>query len=226
MQPMNPYSEFSLPWRGRHLVILFALAATACNSVPATRRDATAVAPVAPTVVAAVDRSEADRRFKQALQLLRERKTPEAQAALLALSRDFPGFSGPLTALGILYAQGKQRTPAIEAFAKATDANPDNAVAFNWLGSLCRESGDYRRAESAYRRALQARPDYAPAYLNLAILYDVSLHDTPQALTSYRDYQRVAALPANHPQNLMVSVWIKELEATTSTRGSSPESAR
>ena len=233
---MTPFSKSCTnSFANRGAVALLVLALAACGTAPRQpARNSVSSKPAMPSVssssasataASSTDRAEADRRFKLALQLMREHKQAEAQAALVSLSKDFPAFSGPLTALGILYAQGKQRTQALDSFAKASTANPDNAVALNWLGSLYRETGDFKHAEEAYQKAIKAKPDYAPAQLNLGILYDVSLRQPQNALAAYREYQRIAG-PKN--QNLMVSVWIKELEdsATTRTASASTESAR
>lgn len=160
--------------------------------------------------------AEADERFKAALQLMKEGQRPAAQAAFVALSRDFPDLSGPLTDLGILYAQGQQRALAITSLSRAVAANPRNAVAYNWLGTLYREAGDYAAAERAFRQALSARPDYAEAHLNLGVLYDLSMKRPRDALTQYREYQRYAGT-----DRLIVSAWIKELETMTGTETAS-----
>lgn len=153
-------------------------------------------------------KNDAQQRFAAALQLMRDGERDQAREALVALCRDFPQFSGPPTDLGILYAQSKQRGAAIESFKKAVAANPRNTVALNWLGVLSRETGDFARAEAAYKQAIAARPDEAAAYLNLAILYDVSLRRPQDALLQYRRYQEVA----KGQDSPMVAVWIKELE--------------
>ncbi len=183
-------------------------------SAPAPRAGAsrtTMATPSAPAPAAArapaAGAADADARFKSALALMKARKFDEARAAFVALSKDFPAFSGPLTNLGILYAQGKQRDAAVASLSRAVDANPRNAVALNWLGILYRESGDYARAETSYKRALAVRADYAPSVLNLAILNDVFLHRSGEALARYRDYQRLTG-----GENLIVSAWIRDLE--------------
>lgn len=145
---------------------------------------------------------------------------------LIALSNDFPEYSGPLTALGVSYAQARKRGQAIESFAKATQANPNNVVALNWLGSLYRESGDFNRAEESYQLALKAKPDYAPAQLNLGILYDISLKQPQKALQAYRSYQQLLGADDITPRALMVGVWIKEIESAESPRAASVETAR
>ena len=153
-----------------------------------------------------------DQRFSAALKLMRDHQSQEAQAALLALARDFPGFSGPLTDLGILYAQGHQRTQAIAGLTKAVAANPRNAVAWNWLGSLYRESSDDLHAEQSYLQALAVRPDYAAAHLNLGILYEVSMKRPQDALYQYREYLKTAG-----KEDLIVLAWIRQLESSSTT---------
>ena len=198
------------------LGVLLALALAAC-SAPGPKRpqvdrpaSPSPAAATAPTAVAApsANKGDPDLRFQEALALMKARRYPEAQAAFLALSTDFPDFSGPLTDLGILYAQGRQHELAVASLTRAIKANPGNAVAHNWLGTLHRESGDFIRAEQSYRRAIAARPDYTPAYLNLAILYDVALHRPREALATYQDYQR----RLGH-EDLIVAAWIRDLEA-------------
>lgn len=178
-----------------------------CTGMAMSPYTAPAVAPASAAPVATGPKGDPDQRFSAALKLMKDHQPREAQAAFLALSQDFPGFSGPLTDLGILYAQGKQRPQAIAGLVRAVAANPRNAVAWNWLGSLYRESGDYSRAEQAYQQALAAPPGYAAAHLNLGILYEISLRHPQEALAQYRKYQKTAG-----KEDLIVSVWIKELE--------------
>ncbi|WP_428309357.1 tetratricopeptide repeat protein [Hydrocarboniphaga sp.] len=205
---------------GATIVALLIAALAACTNGPPVRDGATTTttrktvaATPAKATTPARDSADADRRFNAALKLMKDKQPKEAQAAFQALAADFPEYSGPLTALGILYAQGKQRDQALASFAKAASANPNNAVAWNWLGSLYRENNNYKQAEEAYRRALTAKADYAAPHLNLGILYDVSMRRPQDAIKEYREYQRIAG-----SDNLMVSVWIKELEASSTQR--------
>ena len=186
----------------------------ACSSAPSMAppaRPATSAA--VPVETAAGDRmAAADERFHAALKLMKDGDPQQAEDAFNALVKDFPEYSGPMTDLGILYAQGRKRDQALASLNSAVGANPDNALAYNWLGVLYRESGDFPRAEQCYRKALGLRGDYAAAHLNLAILYDVSLHQPTEALAQYRDYRKSAA-----KANPMVDVWIKELETSSPT---------
>ena len=228
---MTSCTEPSLPSLRVHaLGVLLCLALAACAS-PGPRRASTApVAAAATTPEAAAaptaDKGDPEQRFQEALALMKARRHAEAQAAFLALTRDFPDLSGPLTDLGILYAQGRQHDLAIASLTRAVKANPANAVAHNWLGTLHREKGDLLRAEQDYRRAIAARSDYGPAWLNLAILYDVALHRPREALATYQEYRRRFG-----EDDLIVAAWIRDLEArlqpapgvrTASAQGAAP----
>jgi len=183
------------------------LALAACTT-PAPRPALTPAVAPRPAPPAPPSSGDADARFKNALALLKNGQVAAGRDLLLALARENPELSAPLTALGMVYAQGRQRDQAIATFSKAVAANPANAIALNWLGSLQREAGNYAAAEQAYRRALAVRPDYAAVHLNLGILYDVSLQRPQQALASYRSYLQYAG-----SENLIVSAWIRELES-------------
>jgi len=152
-------------------------------------------------------KGDAEQRFQNALKLMKDHQPQEAREAFASLAQDFPQYSGPLNDLGVLQAQGKQRDQAIASFAKAIAANGTNAFAYGWLGILYRESGDYAHAEQAYRKAIELKPDDAAAHLNLGILCEIYLKRPAEALVQYREYQRIAG-----GNNLMVAVWIKQLE--------------
>lgn len=216
---MTNFTDISTPRMRLAWIAGLGFALAACGS-PAPRKQMPNIPGTVGTPTASV-RSEAatelgkgdpDARFQEALQLMKDRKFSEAQAAFVALSRDYPKFSGPLTDLGILYAQSKQRELAVASLARAVTANPANEVAHNWLGTLYRETGEPLRAEQSYRNAIRARPSYAQAHLNLAILYDVVLHRPREALVSYRDYQRIAG-----SEDLIVGAWIRDLESRLET---------
>lgn len=202
------------------LALLMVGLLAACAGSPSTssepRRRTAVSTPAAEPAVQPMppqaSKGDPDLRFKAALKLMKEKKSKEAEAAFLGLARDFPAFSGPLTDLGILHAQARRRDQAIASLSEAVNVNAKNVIALNWLGILYRESGDFARAEKVYLKALAANPDYAAARLNLGILYDVSLKRPRDALAQYRLYQEQTG-----GSNLIVGVWIKELEGSAST---------
>ncbi|HEX4873001.1 MAG TPA: tetratricopeptide repeat protein [Nevskiaceae bacterium] len=190
----------------RLLWLTSALLLAACGSAP--KRDTPPDPPSAEQAAPVPDKGDPEGRFQAALQLMKQRKTAEAEAAFLALSQDFPDFSGPLTNIGILNALADKPQVALTAFTRAAETNPDNVSAFNWLGILHRQAGDARRARQAYERALAVKPDYASAHFNLGLLCDEVTNEADCALRHYGEYQRLTA-----GKDLRVLVWIAELEA-------------
>lgn len=173
-------------------------------------------APGAPILAPALpDKGDPQARLDAALQQWQQNDIAEAEASLKALTDDFPEYSGPWTNLGILYAKSNRRQPALAALSKAATLNPDNDVAFNWLGILNREAGSFERARLAYEKALDANPESALAHYNLAILLDVHLQQPQAALKHYAAYQTLSG-----KQDLKVLAWVAEIEAA-----SAPEAA-
>lgn len=195
-------------------VVLAAMTLAACAAPGPTKRGGSSASTSSATQTQASATPERavhgdpDQRFQHALALMKAGQIEPAQAAFLQLSRDYPNFSGPLTDLGILYAQGSQYELAVASLTRAVALNPDNEVAHNWLGTLHRENSDFSNAERAYRAAIRIKPVYAQAHLNLAILYDVALHRPQQALDGYREYQRLSG-----DESLIVEAWIRDLQA-------------
>ena len=73
------------------------------------------------------------------------------------------------------------------------------------LGIVERKMGKFTDAESAYQRSIASAPDYAPAYLNLGVLYDLYLSEPQKALDQFEHYLQLAG------ENKQVSGWVVEL---------------
>lgn len=185
--------------------------APAAPDVAGTPTKPGAPAPVKPGAppTKPADKGDPQQRFDAALAMMRGNQTEEAEAALMALTADFPQFGGPWTDLGIIYAKSNRRDAAITALARAVTINRSNAIAHNWLGILYRERRDFVRAERAYQAALNALPNYGLAHLNLGILYDEHLKRPLDALPHYKAYQQFGG-----KDDLRVLAWIAEIEAS------------
>jgi tetratricopeptide (TPR) repeat protein len=107
--------------------------------------------------------------------------------------------------LGLLYLQGSRLPEAETAFKAALERNPGSAVAGNELGIVERKLGKFAEAEAAYRRTIAAEPNYAPAYLNLGVLYDLYLAEPQKALEQFEHYIQLAG------ENKQVAGWVVEL---------------
>ncbi|MDM4768825.1 tetratricopeptide repeat protein [Solimonas sp. SE-A11] len=203
------------------LALVLALGATvsACKTsperpAPPDRPGAEATAPKPP------DKGDPKARFAAALEQLKGKQFQEAEEALTSLTKDFPEYSGPWTNLGIIYFNSNRKGPAAAAFNKAAVLNQDNAVAFNYLGMLARETKDYPRAQMAYEKALKLEPDNALVHYNLAILLDEYLKRPADALPHYKDYQRLSG-----KQDLKVIAWVAEIESNIAKAAPPPAAA-
>jgi tetratricopeptide (TPR) repeat protein len=65
--------------------------------------------------------------------------------------------------------------------------------------------GKFGEAEAAYQHAIAAEPDYAPAHLNLGMLYDLYLAQPQKALDEYERYMAIVG------ENKQVAGWMIEL---------------
>ena len=214
---MAPCADPSSP-TVRRLVLSLLLAATlvGCGGKKSVKPDRpapsqpTATTPAEPAAPAKppADKGDPEGRFTEALELMKQKKSKEAEAAFLALTRDFPEFSGPQANLGILFAKSNRRNEAIAAFTRAATANGNNASAFNWLGILNREAGNFPRAKESYEKAISVKPDYAAAHLNLGLLLEGQMGQPNEAIAHYREYYRLSG-----GKDLRVLPWIAEIEA-------------
>lgn len=114
-------------------------------------------------------------------------QTNRPERALLAYKRAVelnPNHSSALVNLGVHQLKNSQYTEAQATFERLTGQfNRNDAVTLTSLGSAYRgRSADYKagaperdqwvkKAEDAYKRALQANGSYGPAYYNLGLLY-------------------------------------------------------
>ncbi len=145
--------------------------------------------------------------FEQAIAAMRDDRMREAEAVLLELTRDQPELAGPWINLGQVYVALNQPEDAREAFQQAIRANPRNCTAYNELGVLSRQSGDFAGAEVHYRTCLEMTPSFKDAYLNLGILYELYLGKLPEALEAYRRYQSLLVEPDHR-----VRGWVMDLQ--------------
>ncbi|NKF23775.1 tetratricopeptide repeat protein [Solimonas sp. C16B3] len=183
------------------------LVLAACSSAPVQERPAPPSKPAAPAVKPP-DKGDPQARFDAALTQLKGGDRGGAEQAFLSLTQDFPQFPGPWVNLGIIYAKSNRVAPAIDALGHATQLDPNNVIAWNWLGILNRQAGYYDRAKLAYERGLQAAPDDAMTHRNYAILLDAYLKQPQAAIEQYKQYQSLTP-----KEDLAVTAWVAALEA-------------
>lgn len=202
----------------------------ACGSAPVqqdtspTPTSNAAKTPAKP--VKAPDQGDPQQRFDAAFEQMKNGDTAAAEQSFLALTKDFPQFPGPWVNLGIIYAKSKRVAPAIDVLGHATQLDPNNVVAWNWLGMLNRQAGQYGPAKLAYEHGLQVAPGDAMTRLNYAILLDVYLKQPQAAIEQYKQYESQTP-----KEDLAVMAWVAELEsrmppAAAATPGQTPAPPR
>ncbi len=116
-------------------------------------------------------------------------------------------MSGPWTNLGTVYLALDDPQAADVAFRRAVEINPGNCAAYNEMGVMARQNGDFLSAEANYLACVARVPDFREAYLNLGILYELYLGRLPEALDAYRQYQALLQEPDRR-----VRGWVMDLE--------------
>lgn len=131
----------------------------------------------------------------------------DAVALFYKITRDYPNISNAFTNLGLLHLRQNDLSAAEQALQKAVELNSADAIAHNHLGVVYRKLGKFRKAEQAYLKSLALNNRYEDARLNLAILYDLYLHDMANALANYRQYQLMQG-----QEDSLVVKWIVDVE--------------
>ena len=145
--------------------------------------------------------------FDAAVLAMQERRFADAEVLLLELTAREPELSGPWANLGTVYLALDDPAAAQVAFRRAIEINPDNCAAYNEMGVMSRQSGDFLTAEANYLACVERVPDFREAYLNLGILYELYLGKLPEALAAYRTYQSLLEAPDRR-----VEGWVMDLE--------------
>src|SRR3984885_3078016 len=147
----------------------------------------------------------AAQQYSQALQMMKSNHLTDAELEFKQLSVAYPQFSGPQLNLGLLYLRDSRLPEAEAAFKAALQTSPANPIAGDELGIVERKLGKFAEAEAAYLHAIAAEPNYAPAHLNLGVLYDLYLAEPQKALEQFERYLEIAG------ENKQVSGWLIEL---------------
>jgi Tfp pilus assembly protein PilF len=172
------------------LVVMTCLLFSGCSSTP-TRSQQTTASPA----------MEAD--FAQALEYMQTANWAGAMDILEGLAVQNERLPGVWLNLGIARSKLGDSDNAITALEQAVQLDPANAIAHNQLGIVYRQAGDLVRAEQQYEESLGADSRLADAHWNLAMLYELYLHEPARALHHYQEYQQ---LTGSDDQRLSISI--------------------
>jgi tetratricopeptide (TPR) repeat protein len=173
-------------------------------------------APTGPVIPKAPARATAE--FARALQLMRG-DPKQAILEFELLTQAYPDLSGSYANLGVLYRNANQLPEAEAALAKATERASWDGHTWTEYGVTLRQAGKFADARTAYEKAIEANPSYAPAHRNLGVLLDLYFDDPFTAQSELETYKTLSG------EDKPVSGWIAELRSRTRSAAPKTEPA-
>ncbi len=202
------------------LLTLSAGVLTACGTAGHVADDAHPVGAASAATPAATPASpETEARYDALLDRLRAGDAA-AIADLERFSAGNPGFAGPLLNLGLIRARSGDEAGARVLFERAATVCSHCGSVWNELGVLHAQHGRFAEAEEAYQRAIAVEPDFAAAYYNLGIVYELYLPRPELALENYEQYLQLGGVDGDGQD---VRKWVAELRRRA---GATPTAAR
>jgi len=147
--------------------------------------------------------------YQLAISRMEAGDTAEAEQLLQKFVADYPEYANAYVNLAIILDERGDSTAAVRLLEHAAELDGNNVAALNRLGLIKRQLGDFSAAEQAWLKATRVDPEYANAWYNLGVLYDLYLQDLPAALGYYRRYQ---TLVAEESPDATVQRWIVDLQ--------------
>jgi len=208
------------------IALVLVLIVTGCSSTPNTKTkpasDASApsVAPAGASILPAgaptpnpylqnkpsVSR-QAQQNFTDATRAIRNKQWAQAESLLQKVLAENNKLSGAYLNLGLVYRAQKEDKRAEQAFNDAITANHTNLDAYNQLAILQREAGNFSGAEINYKKALSLWPFHAESHKNIAILYDLYMGKSAEALPHYEAYLQLLG-----GEDKQATSWIADLQ--------------
>lgn len=113
---------------------------------------------------------------------------------------------------GVMLAESRRESEAIDLFGALTEDHPDLAEPYNNLAALYAAVGDYDKARATLEQALRTNPSYVTAHENLGDIY---------AMLASQSYARALKLDPNQATLLMPKLaLVRELFAPKADSGS------
>ncbi|MEN0039373.1 MAG: tetratricopeptide repeat protein [Cellvibrio sp.] len=150
---------------------------------------------------------QAAQNFADATRAMRNKQWSQAESLLQKVVAENNKLSGAYLNLGLVYRAQKEDKRAEQTFNDAITANHTNLDAYNQLAILQRETGRFAEAESNYKKALSIWAFHPESHKNLAILYDLYMGKSAEALPHYEAYLQL--IGGNDKQ---ATSWIADLQ--------------
>ncbi len=143
--------------------------------------------------------------FKQATQLLEDKKYQQAIELFSNIVKKEKRFPAPFVNLAIAYARQNNTEKAEKFFRRALEIDLGHAVANNELGILYRKQGRFSDARKAYENALAVNSESLLILRNFGILCDLYLADLDCAQQLYSKYLDIE-------EDKDIKIWLLDLE--------------
>jgi tetratricopeptide (TPR) repeat protein len=150
---------------------------------------------------------QAQQYFNDAVRAMRNKQWALAESHLEKVIAENNKLSGAYLNLGLVYRAQQENKRAEKSFHDAIAANHTNLDAYNQLAILQRESGRFAEAESNYKKALSIWPFHPDSHKNIAILYDLYMGKSAEALPHYEAY-----LQLRGGEDKQALSWIADLQ--------------
>lgn len=150
---------------------------------------------------------ELNQQFADATRAMRNKQWGQAETLLQKIIATNSSLSGAHLNLGLVYRAQQENKRAEQAFLAAINANHTNLDAYNQLAILQRESGNFLAAEQNYKKALSIWPYHPQSHKNIAILYDLYLGKSAEALPHYEAYMELVG-----GEDKQAKSWIADLQ--------------
>lgn len=155
---------------------------------------------------------QAQQNFTDATRAMRNKQWAQAESLLQKVIAEDNKLSGAYLNLGLVYRAQKEDKRAEQAFNNALNANHTNLDAYNQLAILQRESGNFAEAEANYKKALSVWPFHPESHKNIAILYDLYMGKSAEALPHYEAYLQLIGGNEKSAEYKQVTSWIADLQ--------------
>lgn len=150
---------------------------------------------------------QAQQNFADATRAMRNKQWAQAESLLQKVIAENNTLSGAHLNLGLVYRAQKEDKRAEQAFNNAITANHTNLDAYNQLAILQREAGNFTGAETNYKKALSLWPFHPDSHKNIAILYDLYMGKSAEALPHYEAYLQLLG-----GDDKQATSWIADLQ--------------
>ena len=145
--------------------------------------------------------------YELSLQLIKMEKYKKAQKLLIRLSMGEHVDAKVYANLALVNFKLAHYDDAYDNVQLAMTLNPEHPQYENMAGLITIEKGDFKSAEIHYLTAIKLQSNYANAYYNLALLYDIYYQDIDTAYSYYQQYLSHITTP-----DITTEQWVSQLK--------------